>query len=70
METKTSCLLGVDREVGIFWNMGNLEFQEEKLDEKFPRGVAIVDVDGDTHLDLVFSHRGLQGLTFWRNLGG
>jgi len=60
---------GVDREVGIFWNLGDLEFQEEKLDEKFPRGVAVVDVDGDTHLDLVFSHRGLQGVTFWRNLG-
>ena len=36
----------VDREVGIFWNQGNLEFEEERLDEKFPRGAAMVDVDG------------------------
>jgi hypothetical protein len=60
---------GVDREVGIFWNQGNLEFEEEKLDEKFPRGVAIVDVNGDGHLDMVFSHRGLRGVTYWRNQG-
>jgi hypothetical protein len=28
-----------------------------------------VDVDGDEHLDLVFSHRGLKGITYWRNQG-
>jgi len=59
----------VDREVGIFWNQGNLEFEEERLDEKFPRGAAIVDVDADGHLDLVFSQRGLRSLTYWRNQG-
>lgn len=59
----------VDREVGIFWNQGNFEFEEQKIDEKFPRGVAIVDVNGDGGLDLVFSHRGLGGITYWRNLG-
>jgi hypothetical protein len=60
---------GVDRDVGIFWNQGNMIFEEEILDERFPRGVMIVDVDGDSYLDLVFSHRGLQGVTYWRNLG-
>ena len=59
----------IDREVGIFWNQGNLGFEEERLDEKFPRGAATVDVDGDGNLDLVFSQRGLRGLTFWRNQG-
>jgi len=60
---------GVDRDVGIFWNQGNLNFEEVSLDERFPRGVMIVDVDGDSYLDLVFSHRGLKGVTYWRNLG-
>jgi hypothetical protein len=59
----------VDREVGIFWNQGHLEFEEERLDEKFPRGAAIMDVDANGNLDLVFSQRGLRSLTYWRNQG-
>ncbi len=57
----------VDRESEILWNLGDLDFEAETLDDPFTRGVAIVDVDGDGLLDITFTHRGLEGLSYWRN---
>ncbi|HMN59560.1 MAG TPA: FG-GAP-like repeat-containing protein, partial [Anaerolinea sp.] len=34
----------VDRESVILWNQGGLKFKEESLDDRFTRGVSIVDV--------------------------
>ncbi len=50
----------VDRESAILWNQGDLVFEAEPLDDRFTRGVAIVDVDGDDALDITFTHRGLD----------
>ena len=60
----------VDGEGEILWNEGNLQFTSAPLDDRFARGVAIVDVDADGWNDIVFTHRGLGGVTYWRNLGG
>ena len=49
---------------------GDLTFTPEPLDDRFGRGVAIVDVDADGWNDIVFTHRGLDGVTYWRNQGG
>ncbi len=59
----------VDRESTILWNEGGLAFRPEPLDDRFTRAVNVVDVDGDGLLDLVFTHRGVAGVSFWRNLG-
>lgn len=59
----------IDDRSAILWNQGNLQFTEEEIDDQFTRSVAIVDVDGDRALDLVFTHRGLQSLSYWRNQG-
>ncbi len=59
----------VDRESEILWNQGDLSFEAETLDDAFTRGVAIVDVDGDGLLDITFTHRGLEGVSYWRNQG-
>ncbi|HAJ38145.1 MAG TPA: CRTAC1 family protein [Chloroflexi bacterium] len=60
----------VDGEGEILWNEGNLQFTSAPLDDRFARGVAIVDANADGWNDIVFTHRGLEGVTYWRNLGG
>lgn len=50
----------------ILWNMGQLQFRTMPLDDTNSRAVAIVDVDGDTWLDVAFTHRG-AGLSVWQN---
>jgi hypothetical protein len=59
----------VDRESSILWNDGALSFTSETIDATFTRGVAIVDVDGDGWNDIAFTHRGLEGVSYWRNQG-
>ncbi|MCC9074760.1 CRTAC1 family protein [Litorilinea aerophila] len=59
----------VDGPGAILWNQGDLRFEAAPLDDRYSRGVAVVDVDGDGWRDLVFTHRGLAGISFWRNLG-
>jgi hypothetical protein len=58
----------VDRESAILWNQGNLSFRMEELPTQFARAAAIVDVDGDQHMDIVFTDR-LGEVVYWRNLG-
>jgi hypothetical protein len=60
----------VDGEGEILWNEGDLAFTPEPLDDRFARGVAVVDVDADGWHDIIFTHRGLDGVSFWRNTGG
>ncbi|MEJ5247114.1 MAG: CRTAC1 family protein [Caldilinea sp.] len=60
----------VDGRSAILWNEGGLRFTPEALDARFTRGAATVDVDGDGWVDVVFTHRGLEPPSFWRNLGG
>jgi hypothetical protein len=60
----------VDREAAILWSEGGLTFRSEPLEAKYTRAANIVDVDGDGLLDIVFTHRGLQPPSFWRNQGG
>ncbi|MFO7634538.1 MAG: CRTAC1 family protein [Caldilinea sp.] len=62
-------LASVDGQSAILWNEGNLVFTRESLDARFTRGVAIVDVDGDGLNDIVFTHRALDGVSYWRNAG-
>lgn len=62
-------LASIDSESAILWNEGGLNFTPERLADRFTRSVAIVDVDGDGAVDIVFTHRGLQSLSYWRNQG-
>lgn len=62
----------VDRESTIAWNQsipGKIDFSYEPLEDSFVRAVNIVDVDGDGWLDITFTHRGLDSVSYWRNLG-
>lgn len=59
----------VDGQSKILWNEGGLLFTAQVLDDTFTRGVAIVDVDADGWNDITFTHRGLNSVSFWRNLG-
>lgn len=62
-------LASVDRESSVLWNEGALSFDIQPLDDRFTRAANTVDVDGDGRLDLVFTHRGTEGVSFWRNTG-
>ncbi len=52
----------------IFWNEGRLQFRPERFGRGATRAINVVDVDGDNHLDLVFT-RGNSGPNYWRNTG-
>jgi len=59
----------IDNNAEILWNEGELNFREESLSIRYTRGVQIVDVDGDSALDVVFTRRGLEPPAYWRNQG-
>ncbi len=52
----------------ILWNEGELRFRTQRFGSGDARAVNIVDVDGDDHLDLIFT-RGSSGPNYWRNTG-
>ena len=52
----------------VFWNEGALTFRKQEFPRGDSRSVAVVDVDGDGWLDIVFTQR-LGALAFWRNTG-
>ena len=63
-------LANFDGDNAIFWNLGDLQFDKETLPSASPaRAVAIVDVDGDNWLDIVFTQQEIAPL-FWRNQEG
>lgn len=51
----------------ILWNLGGLQFEKETLADYKTRAVSMVDVDGDGHLDIVFTHVA-ESLSWWRNV--
>ncbi len=54
----------------ILWNRGALEFEREPLpSQAAARAAAIIDVDGDGWLDIVFTQQAAAPL-FWRNQAG
>ena len=54
----------------ILWNRGALQFEREALPSQAPaRAAAIVDVDSDGWLDVVFTQQAAAPL-FWRNQAG
>jgi enediyne biosynthesis protein E4 len=54
----------------IFWNQGNLEFEKEPLPSISPsRSVSIVDVDGDSWMDIVFTQQ-VSAPLYWHNQKG
>ncbi|MBI3957169.1 MAG: CRTAC1 family protein [Chloroflexi bacterium] len=59
----------IDRNSAILWNEGGLDFHVQELADPFTRSAQIVDVNGDGLLDLVFSRRGLGGISYWQNRG-
>lgn len=52
----------------LLWNEGGLRFRREPMAHGDTRAVALVDVDADGWLDLVFTRR-TGAITFYRNLG-
>lgn len=58
-------LAGMDAQPTIMWNQGGLKFRSEILDVAGSRAVNAVDVDGDSRLDLVFTHAGNRP-SLWR----
>jgi hypothetical protein len=59
----------VDRESTILWNDGGLAWRPEPIADELTRAANIVDVNGDGLLDIVFTHRSLEGVSYWRNQG-
>lgn len=54
----------------IFWNQGNLEFEKEPLPSFSPsRSVSIIDVDGDSWMDIVFTQQ-VSAPLYWHNQQG
>jgi hypothetical protein len=52
----------------VFWNEGALTFRKQEFPRGNSRAAAVVDVDGDGWLDIVFTQR-LGALSHWRNTG-
>lgn len=50
-------LANLDGPNTILWNQGQLRFRTERLEGSDSRAAAIVDVDGDGRLDIVFTRR-------------
>lgn len=50
-------LANLDGPNTILWNQGQLRFRTERLHEGASRAVAVVDVDADNRLDIVFTRR-------------
>jgi hypothetical protein len=63
----------VDGANAILWNNGlgeeSLQWELQELDSRFARGAAVVDVDADGLLDILFTHRALEPISYWRNTG-
>ena len=54
----------------ILWNRGGLVFEREALPSQAPaRAAALVDVDGDGWLDIIFTQQAAAPL-YWRNQAG
>lgn len=62
-------LANLNGPTAILWNQGQLRFRKEILPESQTRAVAVVDVDGDSWLDITFTHNiGIP--SFWHNQQG
>lgn len=61
-------LANLDGPSAVFWNKGALIFEKQEFPRGNMRAAAIVDVDGDGWLDIVFTQR-LGAPTYWRNSG-
>ncbi|MDZ4721000.1 MAG: CRTAC1 family protein [Roseiflexaceae bacterium] len=66
---RTDIVLGnLDGPNAIFWNLGNWHFRRQTFGEGGLRSVTIVDVDGDSLLDIVGAHRYAKPI-LWHNTG-
>lgn len=50
----------------VLWNLGGFSFETQRLNDIETRAVALVDVDGDSRLDITFTHQA-SSVSFWRN---